>query len=134
MPAHSARGARRARSADRRHVQWRHQGVRAPKLFVRPITDAGRKNALKTGRLTLVTTVESSGTIVASGTASYGSHKVYKLKSAKVTVKQAATRNLQVSLPSAVRSQLKHHHKVKLAITVSYNKATAPVHVALTLS
>jgi hypothetical protein len=108
--------------------------VRAPRLFVQKITTTGRKNVLKTGRLTLVTNVEAAGTVSAAGTASYGNHTVYKLKSVKATLKKAGTKNLQVLLPSAVRSQLKHHHKVKLSITVSYNKATAPVHVALTLS
>ncbi len=108
--------------------------TRAPRLFVARITTTGRRNIVKTGRLTLVTTVESSGTVSASGRASYGNHTVYKLSSAKVTVKRAGTQNLHVSLPSAVRSRLKHHHKVKLSIDVSYNKATGPVHVAVTLS
>jgi hypothetical protein len=108
--------------------------VRAPRLFVQKITTTGRRNVLKTGRLTLVTNVEAAGTVSASGTASYGNHTVYKLKSVKTTLKKAGTRNLHLLLPSAVRSQLKHHHRVKLSITVSYNKATAPVHVALTLS
>jgi hypothetical protein len=108
--------------------------VRAPRLFVQKITTTGRRNVLKTGRLTLVATTEASGSVTASGTASYGNHTVYKLKSVKATLKKAGTKNLHLLLPSAVRSQLKHHHRVKLSITVSYNKATAPVHVALTLS
>jgi len=108
--------------------------VRAPRLFVRPITTAGRKNVVKTGRLTLVANVEAAGTIRATGTATYGSHTVYKLKASSTTIKSAGTRNLHLSLPSAVRSLLKRHRKVKLSMIVSYNKATSPVRVALTLS
>jgi hypothetical protein len=107
--------------------------VRAPRLFLRRITDTGRKNVLKTGRLTLVASVEAAGTITASGTAAYGDHKVYKLKSAKSTAKAAGTKYLRVSLPRAVMKQLRRHKRVTLSITVSYNKATHPAHVALTL-
>lgn len=106
---------------------------RAPRLFLQRITSTGRKNAVKKGRLTLVATVEAAGTITASGTAAYGDHKVYKLKSDKVTAKAAGTKYLHVSLPSAVRAQLRRHKRVTLSITVSYNKATRPAHVALTL-
>jgi hypothetical protein len=108
--------------------------VRAPRLFVRRITATGRRNVVKTGRLTLVANVEAGGTIRATGTARYGKHTVYKLKSSSVRLGSAGTRHLHVSLPRAVRSLLKRHRKVKLAITVSYNKATSPVLVALTLS
>jgi hypothetical protein len=107
---------------------------RAPRLLVRKITAAGRRTAVKTGRLTVVSSVEAPGTVRVTGTASYGDHIVRSLKSVSVTVKSAATRNLHLSLPDAVRAQLRRHHKVKLSLTVSYNKATGPVRVALTLS
>jgi hypothetical protein len=106
---------------------------RAPRLLVRQITAAGRKNVVTTGRLTLVASVEAAGTVRATGTASYGDHTVRSLKSASANVKSAATRNLHLSLPRAVRSQLRHHHRVRLSITVSYNKAISPVRVAVTL-
>ena len=82
----------------------------------------------------LFRSVEAGGTIRATGTAAYGKHTVYKLKSSSTTLKSAGTRNLHVWLPSAVRSLLRRHRRVKLSITVSYNKAISPVLVALTLS
>lgn len=107
--------------------------VRAPRLFLQRITTTGRKNVAKKGRLTLVATVEAAGTITATGTAAYGNHKVYKLKSDKAVAKGAGTKYLHLSLPSAVRTQLRRHKRVTLSVTVSYNKATRPAHVALTL-
>lgn len=106
---------------------------RGPALYVHRITATGRRNAIKTGHLTLVISAEVAGTVRAAGTASYGKHTVFKLKSASARIKAGGEKNLHISLPSAVRSRLKHHHSVTLAITVSHDKATSPVRVALTL-
>ena len=107
---------------------------RDPALYVNRITATGRRNAIKTGRLTLVINAEAAGTVRATGTASYGKHTVYKLKSVSAKIKAEGKKNLHLSLPSAVKSQLKHHRRVKLSITVSHDKAASPVRVALTLS
>jgi hypothetical protein len=107
--------------------------ARAPRVFVRPITTTGRKNALKTGTLTLVVAVEGAGTVTASGKASYGDHRVLSIKSVKWAAKKAGTKNLKVRVPAAALKQARAHHKVTLSITVTHNKATSPAHVALTL-
>jgi hypothetical protein len=97
------------------------------------MTSAGRKRAIKTGTVTLVVAVEAAGSVRAGGTASYGDHRVRSLKSAKWTAKKAGSRHLKVRIPAPVLREVRRHHRVALAITVTYNKATRPAHVALTL-
>lgn len=107
---------------------------RAARLFVHPVTTTGKRNAVRTGRLALVVSTDAAGTVRAAATATYGKRTIYRLKSTSVKFRSAATMNLHLSLPAAVKDKLKHHHRVKLAITVSHDKATRPVRVALTLS
>jgi hypothetical protein len=109
------------------------QALRSPRLFVRPITAAGRRSAIRTGMVTLAVAVEGAGTVRAGGTASYGDHRVLALRSAKWTTTKAGSTHLKVRLPAAALRQVRRHHKVALAITVSYNKATRAAHVALNL-
>jgi hypothetical protein len=109
------------------------QQTRAPRLFVRPITATGRRTALRTGTITLAVSVEAAGRIRARGTASYGDHRVRSLKPASWTTEKAGTKRLKLRIPAVALRQARSHHRVRLAITVTYDKATRPARVVVTL-
>jgi hypothetical protein len=109
------------------------QQLRAPRLFVAPITVTGRRSALKTGTLTLVVSVEAGGRVRAGGTASYGDHRVRSLKPVTWTTKTAGSKRLKLRIPALALRQAQSHHSVRLAITVIYDKATRPARVVVTL-
>lgn len=109
------------------------QQLRAPRLFVAPVTAAGRRTALQTGRLTLVVSVEAGGRVRAGGTASYGDHRVRSLKSATWAPKAAGSKRLRLRIPAPALRQAQRHHMVRVAITVNYDKATRPARVVVTL-